>query len=57
MTPSVRVQRLRRDIGIVGPNDRASLWVSTKPVKVLEITKGLKDTAIVEQVGEVHIGR
>ena len=52
----MRVQSLRRDVSLVGPNDRARVSVSTKPAKVLNLPKRLEYAAIVRQVREVNIG-
>jgi hypothetical protein len=51
-----RVQRLGRDVGIVGPDDRAGLGIGAELAEVLEIAQRLEDnTAVVEEVGKVDL--
>ena len=47
------VQRLRGDIGVVGPDDRAGLGVGAELAEVIEIPQRLKYPAVIEQIGEV----
>ena len=49
----VRVEGLRRDVGLVGPDNRPGLGIRTQSLKVVRVAKGLEDAAVVEQVGEV----
>jgi hypothetical protein len=52
----VLIQRLRCDVGFIGPNDRARLGICAKLAKVLRIMERLEYPSVSEQVGEVDIG-
>jgi hypothetical protein len=57
MPLGVRVQRLRGDVGFVGPDNRARLRIGTKLTKVLQVPEGLEDATVVEQVREIDVSR
>jgi hypothetical protein len=51
----MRVESLRRDIGLIGPNDRSGLRVGLEPAEVGGIPQGLEKTAVVKKVGKFHV--
>jgi hypothetical protein len=52
----VGVERLGRDVGVVGPDDRVALGVGAELREVGWVAERLEHTAIVDQVCQVYIG-
>lgn len=52
----VRVERLRRQVGFIWPDNRAGLEVCAEPAEVFEVAEGLEDPAVVEQVRKIDVG-
>jgi len=50
------IEALRRDIGTVGPDDRAGVAVRPKTVKEIRISQRLENTVEVEKMREINIG-
>lgn len=51
------VKRLRRDVGLIGPNDRAGLGIGTKATEVVEVSQRLEDATYVLQIRQIDIAR
>lgn len=50
MALRVRIQRLRGNVGFVGPNDRRTLIVHPQASKEPAVTQRLENTTVIEQV-------
>ena len=55
MPRTLRIERLRRDVGTVRPHDRARLGVRAQFAEERVVTQGLEDAAVLEQIAEVHL--
>jgi hypothetical protein len=50
-----KVQRLRCDIRVIGPDDGADLSISTEFAEKRWVTERLKHPSIVEEIGQIDI--
>jgi hypothetical protein len=54
--PSVRVERLGRDVGLVRPDDRSGLGIGAQLAEERGVAERLEDTPVVEEVREIDLG-
>src|SRR4029079_12486470 len=52
----MRVQRLRRDVSLFRPDDRASLGIGSKASGEVQIAERLKHSPVVQEVRQIDIG-
>ena len=51
------VERLRRDVGFIGPADRVAAIVDRQLAEELEIPQRLEDPPKLEEIRQIDIGR